>query len=158
MTCQPLSAIPAGVTQAPPFIDDYLLYLLARASHLVSAEFHRRLKRHGVGVAEWRVLASLSGAPGMTVGDLAAACLMQQPTMTKLLDRMTREGLVERSPDATDRRIMRITLTPPATARAAALIEAARAHEAEVFARATPAQAKATKTLLRDLILRHGET
>ncbi|MBI3516859.1 MAG: hypothetical protein HY060_22740, partial [Proteobacteria bacterium] len=29
------------------FIDDYLAYLLARASHLVSRQFHAQLKPHG---------------------------------------------------------------------------------------------------------------
>ncbi len=154
MTRQAFYATSAAVTQAPPFIDDYLLYLLARTSHLVSAAFHQRLKAQGVGVAEWRVLASLSGTPGLTVSALAVTCLMQQPTMTKLLDRMTREGLVERRADPDDRRITRVSLTPAAAARAASLIEAARAHEAEVIA---PAQAEAIKTLLRDLILRHGD-
>jgi hypothetical protein len=35
-------------TATPPdarFIEDYLLYLLARASHLISAEFHEQLRQ-----------------------------------------------------------------------------------------------------------------
>ena len=56
---------------ADRFVDNYLLYLLARASNEVSAQFHARLKSHGLHVPEWRVLASLSDGDGMTVGELA---------------------------------------------------------------------------------------
>src|SRR4051794_41972219 len=94
------TANPPGVR----FIDDYLLYLLARASHLISAEFHEQLRRRGISVPVWRVLASLVGSAGETVTGLAETCLLQQPTMTKLLDRMVRDGLVKRSQDTRDRR------------------------------------------------------
>ena len=59
-----------------------------------------RHRRRGVGVPVWRVLASLSGSRGETVTGLAEVCLLQQPTMTKLLDRMVRDGLVTRAQDA----------------------------------------------------------
>ena len=48
---------------APRFVDDYLLSLLARASFVVSSEFHDRLRARGVSVPVWRVLATLSGGP-----------------------------------------------------------------------------------------------
>ena len=35
------------------FADNYLLYLLARASTEVSKQFHSRLKHHGLQVSEW---------------------------------------------------------------------------------------------------------
>ena len=95
--------------QTPPnqsearFIDTYFLYLLARASHLMSASFHDQLRRRGVQIPVWRVLASLVGSPhGETVTGLAEVCLLRQPTMTKLLDRMVRDGLVRRDADARD--------------------------------------------------------
>ncbi|WP_188902863.1 MarR family winged helix-turn-helix transcriptional regulator [Caldovatus sediminis] len=139
------------------FVDDYLLALLARASHAVSAEFHAQLRGRGVGVPVWRVLATLSGLPrgqGETVTGLANACLLQQPTMTKVLDRMERDGLVRRHADVQDRRVVRLTLTPRGEAMVADLLVAARAHEAEVLARHSPEEVEAIKALLRDLIAR----
>ena len=135
---------------APPrFVEDYLLSLLARASHAASAGFHARLKARGVPVPVWRVVATLHGAPeGETVGALAAACLMQQPTMTKLLDRMQAEGLVCRRRQG---RRTRIGLTGPGAELAAALIAEARAHEATLLATHAEA-APALKALLRTLI------
>jgi DNA-binding MarR family transcriptional regulator len=141
-------------TEHRRFVDDYLLSLLARASHAVSAEFHERLRAHGVSVPEWRVLATLHGGQGETVTVLAEACLLQQPTMTKVLDRMERTGLVYRLQGGADRRLVRILPTPRGEAMGAELLAAARAHEAEVLARHP--EAEAIKDLLRALIARHA--
>lgn len=138
---------------SPRFVDDYLLSLLARASHAVSAEFHDRLRARGVSVPVWRVLATLSGGPE-TVTALAEACLLQQPTMTKVLDRMERDSLVNRRQDGRDRRLVRVHLAARGEAMVADLLAAARAHEAEIVARHP--DAGAIKDLLRALILRQG--
>ena len=79
----------------------------------------------------------------------AAACLLTQPTMTKLLDRMERDGLVARRPDERDRRVQRVTLTPAGAARAAALIAIAERHEAELLARFP--RAEGIRDVLREI-------
>src|SRR3954447_17138293 len=142
----------AGNPPADRFVDDYLLYLLARASHLISAEFHEQLRRRGISVPVWRVLASLVGSTGETVTGLAEACLLQQPTMTKLLDRMVRDGLVKRTQDTKDRRVVRVALTTRGEGIAADLVQAAKQHEAEVLPRHPEAEALAIKTLLRAIV------
>src|SRR3954471_6866285 len=151
MTPPPASTTPAR------FIDDYLLYLLARASHVVSTEFHEQLRRRGISVPVWRVLASLIGSTGETVTGLAEVCLLQQPTMTKLLDRMVRDGLVKRTQDSRDRRVVRIALTPRGETMVGELVVIARAHEAEVLARYPDSEAASIKTLLRSILARHGK-
>jgi DNA-binding MarR family transcriptional regulator len=139
------------------FIDDYLIYLLARASHLISEEFHDHLRRRGVAVPEWRVLSCLAGHEGETVTSLASICLLQQPTMTKLLDRMTRDGLVRRTQDSRDRRVVRVALTPRGAELVIGLLEAAKRHEAEVLARHPETEADDLKGLLRVIIARHSK-
>jgi DNA-binding MarR family transcriptional regulator len=137
----------------PRFVEDYLLYLLARASHAASSGFHARLKELGVPVPVWRVVATLHGAPGgETVGALAAACLMQQPTMTKLLDRMAEDGLIARHREG---RQTRITLTRAGAALARRLVREAQAHEAGLLARHAE-HAPALKALLRGIIAPSG--
>lgn len=136
------------------FVDDYLLYLMARASHAISSEFHAKLRRAGVPVPVWRVLATLSGSPPETVTGLAEACLLQQPTMTKLLDRMVRDGLVRRLPDARDRRVVRIEATPKGEALVKDLLVAAREHERQVLERFPAIEAHGLKQLLRAMMER----
>jgi DNA-binding MarR family transcriptional regulator len=140
---------PAGTDR---FVDDYLLYLLARGSHAISSEFHAKLRKEGVSVPVWRVLATLSGSPGETVTGLAEACLLQQPTMTKLLDRMVRDGIVKRMPDARDRRVVRIQMLPRGEQMVKNLLVAAKAHEAEVLARFPMIDRLQLKQLLRAMM------
>ena len=128
--------------------------LLADAAFVVVQGFADELRRRGASLPVWRVLAALLARPGETVTGLAEACLLQQPTMTKLLDRMVRDGLVTREQDARDRRIMRITLTPEGEAKAAGLVAAAERYEAEVLARHP--QAEAIKPVLLDILARPG--
>lgn len=146
------------IAPRPRFVDDYLLALLARASHVISAEFHARLRAHGVTVGEWRVLATLSdgigGPEGASVGQLAEICLMQQPTMTKLLDRMERDGLVARRSHAPDRRQVRVLNTEKGAGLVQELLALARAHEAELLARHPASEVAAIKSLLLGLIAR----
>lgn len=150
----------ANVTLLPPkagsprFIDNYLLYLLARASSITSGEFHAYLRELRVPLPVWRVLAVLDGTDALTVGELAAACLFKQPTMTKALDRLEAEGLVERRSSDGDRRRVIVVATDKGRALVANLITDARAHEARVLADHSAADMKQLKTALRRLIAR----
>ena len=128
--------------------------LLARASYVLNHGFVEELRGRGTSLPVWRVMAALLARPGETVSGLAEASLLQQPTMTKLLDRMVRDGLVARAPDARDRRIVRITLTQEGEAKAAELAAAAERYEAEVLSRHP--QAEGIKDVLRDIIAGSG--
>ena len=141
---------------ADRFIDDYLLYLLARASALVSGRFHERLRPHGLDVAEWRILATLSDGDGLLVGELAASVLFQQPTLTKMVDRMEAEGLVERRRSDSDRRKVRVFITAAGRRKVRRVLSAAKSHEAEVLGGYTAEESEALKTVLRTLIERNA--
>jgi len=138
------------------FVDDYLLSLLARASHQASRQFHAKVRAAGLRVPEWRVLASLDDGP-MTIGELADITLIQQPTLTKLVDRMEGNGLVRRQRDTDDRRRVVVAATASGQEAVAGLLEAARAHEAAVLAGYDRDEAMALKLALRTLIRRTGE-
>ena len=138
------------------FIDDYLLYLLARASHQASEQFHAEVKRAGLKVPEWRVLASLADGDGLSVGDLARITLYQQPTLTKVLDRMVRQGWVERRADPADGRMVRVHSTAAGKTLCRGLLARARRHEASILGDYSPDAAAELKAQLRQLIDRTG--
>ena len=151
-------AIPARRPAAPPeaapsFVDNYLLYLLGRASMQASAQFHAIVKARGLSVLEWRVVGQLSSGPS-TVSTLAERAFSQQPTLTKVLDRMAEQGLVTRLEDAHDRRRVSVRLTDKGEALAAELIPLAHEHEARVLAGYSPREAAALKRTLKTLIAR----
>lgn len=142
---------PAG--GASGFVEDYLLYLLGRASMQASAQFHSIVKSRGISVLEWRVLGQLSSGPE-TVSTLAEMALSKQPTLTKVLDRMVKDGLVSRLEDAADRRRVYIRLTDKGRALAAELVPLAREHEGRVLAGYGQREAASLKRALKTLIAR----
>ncbi len=137
------------------FVDDYLAALLAQASHLVSDDFHRLARAVDVPVAEWRILATLTGGDPLPVGRLAAIVVAPQPTVTRQLDRMAAKGLVERVAHESDRRLALVRITPAGETLAASLVRQARAHERRVLAPLGPERAAALKAMLREMIDAH---
>jgi DNA-binding MarR family transcriptional regulator len=74
---------------------------------------------HGLSLRWYDVLLQLHGAPAgrLTMRDLGRAVVISKSGLTGLVDRMEREGLVERTGDPGDRRVVHITLTAAGAAR-----------------------------------------
>lgn len=116
------------------FVDGYLAYLLAQASQRISAEFHLQVRAAGLSVTEWRVLASLEGSAGETIGTLAVLAITKQPTLSKVVQRMEADGLVERTGVRADRRQTRVCITTKGRNLIAGLCEQALQHQKAVLA------------------------
>lgn len=126
---QPAAPSPDAAESPNRFVHRHLPYLLARASHALWRGFEPRVKAAGLNSLEWRVLATLYDSPPLAVGQLAAEVLAKQPTLTKSLDRLQAQGLVERRADAGDARRAHVTLTTAGRRKTAPLIAAADAHQ-----------------------------
>jgi 3-hydroxy-9,10-secoandrosta-1,3,5(10)-triene-9,17-dione monooxygenase reductase component len=150
------AAQPPPQPASPGFAGGYLAYLLARASFIVSAEFHAALPRWHLSVPEWRVLACLMDSEGLTVSRLAAMALMKQPRISKVLDRMERDGLVRRSVTPGDRRRVSVHLTAAGRNRVDPVLAAAKAHETDLLAAFSAAERDTIKAALQLLIGRHA--
>lgn len=72
------------------------------------------LATHGSNLTTWIVLhnASLAPPPGLSQRELADGMGIGGPALVRHIDRLEAEGHVERTRDAADRRITRVTLTP----------------------------------------------
>ena len=138
------------------FVDDYLPALLAQASELSSAEFHRVVRRHGFSVTEWRVLATLAGGKPISIGKLAQVTVTKQPTVTRLLDRMEARGQAERLPHDRDRRITLVRITSKGAKTVEQLMTLAREHELIVLEPFGLTRAEELKTTLRQMIDMHA--
>jgi len=138
------------------FIDDYLAYLLARASHLISAEFHVVVRRTRLPVLQWRVMATLADGQARSIGEVALIVLTPQSTLTRVAERMVRAELLLRESDAADRRITRIRLSATGLKLACKLVLQAQAHESAVLAALSATDARALKRILRLLIDQHA--
>jgi DNA-binding MarR family transcriptional regulator len=71
------------------------------------------LKRHGISNAQYNVLRIIRGAgeAGLGRNEIRDRLIVRMPDVTRLLDRLEAQGLVQRSRCPTDRRQMTTTLT-----------------------------------------------
>lgn len=82
---------------------------------------------HKIAIASYDVLVQLAEAPGhrLRMSELADAVLLSRSGLTRLVDRLQREGLVERRPDPDDARGLFTVMTEKGRA---ALRDAAIVH------------------------------
>ncbi|HEX7007597.1 MAG TPA: MarR family transcriptional regulator [Alphaproteobacteria bacterium] len=115
------------------FVDEYLSALLARASIAVSREFNNDVDRRGMPIPQWRILASLWDNPGLSLSDLAELTVLKQPTLTRLVQRLQKRGLVRKEIDPHDRRLLRLSLTARGRNEVKDLIRIARERQKRVL-------------------------
>ena len=73
----------------------------------------RRLQEHGVRVGQQFVLQLLwEASEDLTIGEIATQLGFEAPTVTRTVQRMIRQGLVEKYPHTTDGRLVLVRLTP----------------------------------------------
>jgi DNA-binding MarR family transcriptional regulator len=110
------------------------------ASHAAgfAALEHELGARHGLGVSEFEVLERLTESSDhkFRAQELAEAVHLSQSALSRLIDRLARNGLVERCVCDNDRRGIFVTLTPTGAQRHA---EARPTHR-EVLASVLPAE------------------
>ncbi len=75
------------------------------------APFRPLFARHGLTEQQWRVLRALGGGAESQV-DLAAACVMHPASLTGVLARMERAGLIERRRSVADQRRIEVAVAP----------------------------------------------
>jgi len=138
------------------FPDDYLLYLMARASHLISADFHAKLKDENIDYKTWRILAAISDKE-RTVGELARIALLNQPTLSKALSRLERDNFIVRKVDKNSRRRVNVYPTSKGKKVAATLKTKARAHEKKILSHFDRDEQLFLKSALVDFITRYEE-
>jgi len=77
----------------------------------VGRELRREARALGASPEQVALLVSIKYAPGIGIRELAARERVSPPAMTKHVDRLERDGLVERKPSEDDRRRVGIRLT-----------------------------------------------
>lgn len=135
------------------FAQNYLGFLLAKASHITSNEFHLRLKQYQIPISSWRILASCWDDK-RTVGELVEMVLLNQPTVSKSLDRLANDQLIERRKDEDNRRLVYVALTDKGRKLMEELIPLANTHEQQTFAHLSDEEKQQLTELLQKTIRR----
>lgn len=85
-----------------------LLVLLTDTQAAMSRLFERRARDLGLNRSQWRVAGAINREPGRTQKQLSDWLGIAPSPIGKIIDRLERDGLVERRADTEDRRINRL--------------------------------------------------
>jgi len=110
-----------------------LVLALHRATHATLSALAARVDHLGLGAAEVNALANLAGGP-VTTSELAARVGSRPTTITGIVDRLERAGLVARTSRPGDRRVVEVHLTDAGAAQAAEITTALAEIEREAAA------------------------
>ncbi len=104
---------PAPAVSADDWRLDAWRSFLRTHTHLVR-QLEQQLQAHGkIAIASYDVLVQLAEAPDnrLRMSELAEAVLLSRSGLTRLVDRLQKDGLVQREPDPADARGMYTVLT-----------------------------------------------
>jgi MarR family transcriptional regulator, transcriptional regulator for hemolysin len=89
-------------------------FILNDVARLMRTYADYRAAQFGITRAQWAVLVRLDRSEGLNQSELAEMLDLQPITLTRLLDKLSDSGLIERRPDPDDRRAKRLFLTSAA--------------------------------------------
>jgi MarR family transcriptional regulator for hemolysin len=89
-------------------------FTLNDVARLLRTYADQRARQFGMTRAQWAVLARLESNEGLKQSELAEMLDLQPITLTRLVDRLCANGLIERRADPEDRRVKRLHLTAAA--------------------------------------------
>src|ERR1700721_3471613 len=89
-----LNAAPKSSDQA--LFDDFLPHLIAKLAYQLNADLIEKLRREGINVTRWRILAVLAMGDGITINEIIDRAMVQQSALSRALMRMEKENTPRR--------------------------------------------------------------
>jgi MarR family transcriptional regulator for hemolysin len=122
---------PVALAAPEPSVDRSFGFLVREVGRLLKRRFERRARQTGLPLTRLQatVMLFLSRHEGASQAEVAARLDLEPIALVRMLDRLCEEGLVERRPHPTDRRVRALWLTPaarPVVVRIRAINEAIR--------------------------------
>ena len=97
-------------------IDNFVCFALYSAGHAFTRLYKPLLEPLGLTYPQYLVMAVLWEKDDQPVGEIGEKLLLESSTLTPLLKRLEAAGLVRRTRDRDDERVVRIQLTPKGAA------------------------------------------
>ena len=100
-----------------------IAFTIMDVARLLKTYADQRARQLGISRAQWAVLIRIERTEGLKQSELAELLDLQPISLTRLLDRLADNGLIERRADPNDRRANRLYLTAAAKPLLARLTE-----------------------------------
>lgn len=123
---------------------------LLRTVGLLGKPVYGFLKAHGLSLAQYNILRILRGQPErqLPCRQIGLRMVTREPDVTRLLDRLEQDGLVERVRSGTDRRVVMISITAAGLKLLTALDEPMRQIHRDSLGHLTRAEIRELNRLL----------
>ena len=89
-------------------------FTIMDVARMIKTYADQRARQFGISRAQWAVLVRIDRSEGLKQSELAEILDLQPISLTRLLDRLADNKLIERRADPNDRRANRLFLTPAA--------------------------------------------
>ncbi len=142
--------------QSTSNLEDHLGYWLRYVSNHVSHAFARKVEAQDVTVAEWVLLRELFSMGSANPSQLAQKVGMTRGAVSKLVGRLCRKELAQRSSTGEDRRYQTVQLTAAGRRLVPHLAQLADENDREFFGHLTAEEKSKLIDLFRDIVRRHG--
>ena len=124
---------------------------LVRAYQAFAAYSAKHIRDLGLTPPQFDVIATLGNTPGMSMGEIAQKTLVTKGTLTGIIDRLEKKGLVTREVPPDNRRSFTIVLTPAGEKTFKKVFPAHIAYLKERFEQLSPEELKQAHQALEKL-------
>ncbi len=115
------------------WLGQFVPYLLYRITGQLNRALRKKLRRSGINLARWRVLAVLKDNGRMNIGQIVERTIIEQPTVSRIVDQLEREGLAAREICDEDSRFVQVVLTEMGEKAFEQIYPAATAHQKQAL-------------------------
>ena len=137
--------MPAPANRLADFMPYRMSVTTNAVSDLIAGEYRARF---GLKIPEWRVMAVLGDAGGLTQRELVGETLMDKVAVNRACKVLEQRGLVARSPNARDGRSHHLELTPDGRTMFEQIMPLALEMERRLFANFAPEEVAQFRHLL----------
>ena len=121
---------PVGLEDNAPPLSSTLIRQIFLLSCILERSANREAERHHVTLPQWLALGCIGseGETGITHSELCNRLMLSKAPVTGIVDRLVRDGYVQRIADRSDRRVTRIVINPDGIAVWVRVRDAMREH------------------------------
>jgi DNA-binding MarR family transcriptional regulator len=131
--------------------EDCIVFLLAKAYQKAHGNIKKRLRGYGLTPIQNLILEVLREEDGLSAGDIGSRLVLDNATLSGVLDRLAGRDWIDKRTDLKDKRLLRVHLSDKAKGLQKALGEERQRANEEILHSLSIEEKVLLKRLLRDV-------
>ncbi len=131
------------------WLKEFIPYILFRITNRLNLDLRENLRPMKISLGRWRVMSVLKAYGTCNVSELVAYTTMEQPTVSRVIAELHRDGFIKRNVAKSDSRIVEVRLTKQGLDALDQILPNAVKHQERALAGFSKEDVKTLKRLLR---------